>query len=138
MVIDIVDCFIILKSCLIELVPVIEQRHETTGFAYAKTKTQISFAVTAKLICAIVFAIRIEKSLYFLNRKFQTSSHLLWLYSLVCVKPGRNPRRPVFLQRGSYVTLNKAFLSGMHCTIFLTDRWLNESGRILEVEHTSV
>ena len=35
------------------------------GFAYAKTKTQISFAVTAKLISAFVFATRIVQSLYF-------------------------------------------------------------------------
>ena len=34
-----------------------EPRHMKTGFfAYAKTKTQISFAVTAKLISAFVFA----------------------------------------------------------------------------------
>ena len=31
--------------------------------------------------------------LYFLNPKFQASSHLLWLYSLVCVRPGRKPER---------------------------------------------
>ena len=41
-------------------------------------------------------------SLYYLNPKFQASSHLLWLYSPVCVRPGRKPRRPVFSQRGSY------------------------------------
>ena len=70
-------------------------------FAYAKTKTQISFAVTAKLISAFVFAIRIVQILFYLNRKFQASSHLLWLYSPVCVGPGRKPRRPVFSQRGS-------------------------------------
>ena len=62
-------------------------------FAYAKTKTQIS---------AFVFAIRIVQSLYYLNPKFQASSHLLWLYSLVCVGPGRKPRRPVFSQQGLY------------------------------------
>ena len=28
---------------------------------------------------------------YFLNPKFQASSHLLLLYSLVCVGPGRKP-----------------------------------------------
>ena len=44
---------------------------------YTKIKTQISFAVTAKLISAFVFAIRIIQSLYFLNPKFQASSHLL-------------------------------------------------------------
>ena len=73
-------------------------------FAYAKTKTQISFAVTAKLISAFVFATRIVQSLYFLNPKFQTSSLLLWLHSLICVGPGRKPRRPVFSQRGSIHT----------------------------------
>ena len=71
-------------------------------FAYAKTKTQISFAVTAKLISAFVFATRIVQSLFYLNPKFQASSHLLWLYSLVCVGPGQKPRRPVFSERGSY------------------------------------
>ena len=61
-------------------------------FAYAKLKTQISFAVTAKLISAFVFAIRIVQSLYYLNPIFQASSHLLWLlYSPVCVGPGRKP-----------------------------------------------
>ena len=55
-----------------------EPRYEKTSFfAYAKTKTQISFAVTAMLISAFVFAIRIVQSLYFLNRKFQASRHLL-------------------------------------------------------------
>ena len=44
----------------------------------------------------------IVQSLYFLNPKFQASSHLLWLCSPVCVGPGRKPRRPVFSQRGSY------------------------------------
>ena len=54
-------------------------------FAYAKTKVQISFAVTAKLISAFVFATWIVQYLYFLNPKFPASSCLLWLYSLVCV-----------------------------------------------------
>ena len=35
------------------------------------TKAQISFAVTAKLISAFVFATRVVQSLYFLNPKFQ-------------------------------------------------------------------
>ena len=45
-------------------------------FALAKTKTQISFAVISKLISAFVFATRIVQFLYFLNPKFQASSHL--------------------------------------------------------------
>ena len=69
---------------------------------YAKTKTQISFAVTAKLISVFVFATQIVCSFYFLNPKFQGSNHLLWLYSPVYVGPGRKPRRPVFSERGSY------------------------------------
>ena len=60
-------------------------------FAYAKTKTQISFAVTAKLISAFILATQIVQSLYFLNPKFQASIHLLWLNSLVVVGPGRKP-----------------------------------------------
>ena len=36
-----------------------------------------------------------------LNPKCQALSHLLWLYSSVCVGIGRKPRRPVFSQRGS-------------------------------------
>ena len=70
-------------------------------FAYAKTKTQISFAVTAKLISAFVFPTRIVQSLYFLNTKFQASSHLMRLCSPVSVGPGRKSRRPVFSRRGS-------------------------------------
>ena len=41
--------------------------------------------------------------LFYLNPKFQASSHLLWLHSPVCVGPGLKPRRPVFSQRGSCI-----------------------------------
>ena len=74
---------------------------ENRIFAYAKTKPQISCAVTAQLISAFVFATWIVQSLYFLNPKFRASSHLLWFPSPVCVGPGRKPRRPVFWRRGS-------------------------------------
>ena len=57
--------------------------------------------VTVKLISAFVFAI--VQSLYYLNLKFQASSHLLVLYSPVRVGPGRKPQRLVFSQRGSYI-----------------------------------
>ena len=44
---------------------------------------------------------------YFINainwRLCYTSPHLLWLYSLVCVGPGRKPRRQVFSQHSSYI-----------------------------------
>ena len=72
---------------------------------------QISCAVTAQLISTFVFAIWIVQSLFYLNPKFQASSHLLWLYSPVCVDPGRKSRRPVFSQRGSYHNSNRILLS---------------------------
>ena len=53
----------------------------------------------------LCFATRIAQSLYFINPKFHASSHLLWLYSPVCVGPGQKPRKPVFSQRGSYGVL---------------------------------
>ena len=59
--------------------------------AYAKSKTQISFAVTAKLISAFVFATRIVQFLFYLNPKFQASSSFLCLYRPVCVGPVRKP-----------------------------------------------
>ena len=73
---------------------------ENRIFAYVKTKMQISFAVTAKLISVFVFGTRIVQSFCLPNPKFQVSSHLLWLYSPVCVGPGRKPWRPVFWRRG--------------------------------------
>ena len=45
--------------------------------------------VTSKLISAFVFTTYIVQSLYFLNTKFQASSHLL---CLVCVTPGGKPK----------------------------------------------
>ena len=37
------------------------------------------------------------------NPIFQVSNNFLWLYSPVCVRPGRKPRRPVFSERGSCI-----------------------------------
>ena len=61
---------------------------ENLLFAYAKTKVQISCAVTPQLISAFVSASQIAQSLYFLNPKFQASSHLQ-LYIPVFVGRGR-------------------------------------------------
>ena len=61
---------------------------ENKQSVYAKTKAQISCAVTAQWISAFVFAERIAQSFFFfLNPKFQASNFALWLYSLVCVGP---------------------------------------------------
>ena len=64
---------------------------ENQQSAKAKTKAQISFAVTVKLISAFVFATRIVLFLLCLTPKFQASSCFLWLYRSVCVGPVRKP-----------------------------------------------
>ena len=87
----------------LETVFLIEPRYEKTGFLHVRKQRRRS-ASTAKLISAFVFATRIVQSLFFLNPKFQASSHLLWLHSPPCVRPGRKPRRPVFSQRGSIMS----------------------------------
>ena len=51
-------------------------------------------------IRTFVFALKIVLSLFFLKLKFQPSSFLLWLYSPVCVRPGRKPLL-VFSHTGS-------------------------------------
>ena len=56
---------------------------ENQQSAQAKTKTQISFAVTAKLIITFVFTTRIVQILFYLNQKFQASSSFLCLYRFV-------------------------------------------------------
>ena len=73
--------------------------------AYAKTKPQISCAVTAQLISAFVFAPRIMQSLFYLNPKFQASSLLPRLYRPISVRPGRKLQRPVFLLCSSFIIL---------------------------------
>ena len=74
-------------------------------FCHAKTKAQMSFAVTAKLIRFFVFAILIVPSLFFINPIFHASSYLLWLHSLVYVGPSRKTRRPVFSCCSSFYQL---------------------------------
>ena len=74
-----------------------EPRHEKTGFLHMRKQRRRP----AQLISALVFASHIIQSFFFLNTKYQVSSHLLWLYSPVFVGPGRKPRRPVFSERGS-------------------------------------
>ena len=60
---------------------------------------------------AFVFATRIVQFLFYLNPKFQASSSFLSLYRPVCVGPGRKPRRPVFLRRGSFTFIKKTNIS---------------------------
>ena len=56
-----------------------------------RRRSASSFAVTANLISAFVFATRIVQFLFYLNPKFQASSSFLCLYRPVCVGPVRKP-----------------------------------------------
>ena len=70
--------------------------------SYVKIKAQINCTVTTQQMSTFVSLqgyAKIVQSLCF--SKFETSSHLLWPYSPICVGPGQKPRRQVFLQRGS-------------------------------------
>ena len=68
-----------------------EPPHGKTNNLQRRKQTQISFAVTAKLISAFVFASRIVQFLFYFNPKFQDSSSILRLYRSVCVRPVRKP-----------------------------------------------
>ena len=52
----------------------------------------------------------IVQSLYFLNPKFQFSSQLLCLYSLVCVGPGGNPKDRFFHNEAHCASVLEHFL----------------------------
>ena len=64
---------------------------KTNNLHRRKKKMQISFAETAKLISAFVFATRIVQFFFYLIPKFQASSSFLLLCRLVCVGPVRKP-----------------------------------------------
>ena len=69
----------------------------TRKHVFANAETKNSSVVTMQLISVFFPTSWIVESLFFLNLKFQASSHLLWLYSPVCVGPGQKPRRQGFL-----------------------------------------
>ena len=102
-----------------------------------KTKAQISCAVT-------VFPTLTVQFLFFLNSKFQYSSHVLWLHRSVCVRPVWKFRSPVFLWRSSITkhfmclaqTLRQTFLGvsstasrknvyAMYTPLYPTFMWQN-------------
>ena len=80
-----------------------EPRCEKPGFCICENKDADQLRDNREADQRLVFPTRIVlQPLFYLNPKLQASSHLLWLYSPVCVGPGRKPRRPVFSRRGSY------------------------------------
>ena len=55
--------------------------------------------------------------LYFINPKFQASSHLLLLYSPDCVGPSLKSQRQVFSQRGSYYNITGMYVTFVYLAI---------------------
>ena len=66
-------------------------RKPTICICENKDADQLHGYFSAKLISAFVFATWIVQYIFFQNTKFQASSHIQWLYSLVCVRPCQNP-----------------------------------------------
>ena len=81
------------------------QHHDKTNNLHMprKTKAQIGFVETAKLISAFAFVTRMVQFLYFLNPKFPVCSHLLCLCRSVR-KPVLGVFRPGLTLTGLYVT----------------------------------
>ena len=113
------------SQCLANLLSIVTLKSNEPGPGPIRTKILPSKPrqevtcynlVTAKLISAFVFATRIVQSLYLPNPKFQAASHLLLLYSLVCVGPGRKPRRQVYSQRGSFNRSQSGCTVNTECT----------------------
>ena len=99
----VVDCKLKTVSSGFDLhMSLVMRKPENRIFAYAKTKTQISFAVTPKLISTFVFATWIVQFLYYLNPKFQASCLFCGCTARFVWDLVRNPEEPVFSQRGSY------------------------------------
>ena len=68
-----------------------------------KLKLRFGGGINKELIGMFVFIPYVVQCLFFLNLKFQVSSLLLGLYSLVCVGPGWKPKLLVFSCEGSFI-----------------------------------
>ena len=90
-------------------------------YKYEKIKAQISCAVTAQLISAFVFATSIESYLFFINPKFQAFTHLLSLYSSICVELIENPEDR-FSRDATHVLTNTMLLLCSNTIIFVSRR----------------
>ena len=97
---------------------------KTNNMHRRKQKTQISFAVTAKLISAFVFATGIVQFLFYFNPKFQASSSFLLLCRPVCVGPVRKPHC-WFSHEAAHLlakrTLNFSWVGFVNESIYTTD-----------------
>ena len=77
-----------------------EPRCKKTGFLHL-CENKGDDQLRSKPISAFVSATKIVQPIFFLNPKFQASSHLLCLCSPVCFEPGRKSRRQVLSCRFS-------------------------------------
>ena len=76
---------------------------ENRIFANAKTKAQISRAVTAQLISAFVFATRIVQFLLYLNPKFQASVFFSATVQAGLCQTWSEPKLLIFSRTGSFI-----------------------------------
>ena len=91
-------CFRICKKPVFSQRSTYELRHEKPFFAYAKKRGAYQIHANGIADQCLCFHY-IVQSLYLLYPNFQASSHLLLLYSPVCVKH----QRQVFSRHGSYL-----------------------------------
>ena len=95
------------KKCIALKTPVLlyEPRHEKPAFCICENKDADQLRGNREADQHLCFRYT-DNTIPLLPKSetpsFHASIHLLWLYSPVCVGPGRKPRRPVFSQRGSY------------------------------------
>ena len=85
----------------------------------------------ARLIIAFVFTTGIVQSFFFLNPKFQASSHLLWLYSPVCVGPGQKHPKTGFLTTRPILVLIVTIPG--HCSSLTLQAIYNSCDKYVEI-----
>ena len=79
----------------------IEPRREKTGFLHMRKQRRRGNRKADQRLC---FHYTDSKIPLLSKSEISSFNHLLWLYSLVCIGPGRKHQRPVFSQRGSIKT----------------------------------
>ena len=86
-----------------------------------ENKSQISFAVTAKLISTCFRYM--DSTIPLLNPKFQTSSQLLCLYNPVCVEPVQKPHC-WFSHEAAQLLLHSSVFSLMNYVVVVVEVYL--------------
>ena len=84
-------CFSEIINTSMFYIPFKPPHRKTNNLHRRKQRCRSASRFSAKLISAFVYATRIVQFLLYLTPKFQASSHLLYLYSPVCVGPVWKP-----------------------------------------------